>query len=95
MSTIYVTTVLKKTNALNTIDLVDINTYDFVHRLIANTKEFPDWDKLLQKPSQAKKRKYISQKCRPKLNSRSWLRMHYPESSTTNEGEEGVKELAV
>jgi hypothetical protein len=24
-------------------DLVDINTYDFVHRLIANTKEFPDW----------------------------------------------------
>ena len=24
-------------------DLVDINTYDFIHRLIANTKEFPDW----------------------------------------------------
>jgi hypothetical protein len=24
-------------------DLVDIDTYDFMHRLIANTKEFPDW----------------------------------------------------
>jgi hypothetical protein len=43
MSTIYVTTVLKKTNAVNARDLVDINTYDFVHRLIADTKEFPDW----------------------------------------------------